>query len=72
MTPLKLYHNLEYLPSFQDFGGDFLLNLDAGLRVTVWKSFFTDVRFEYRYDSTPASGRKKDDTRFVLGVGWEF
>lgn len=72
VSPLKLYHNLEYLPSFQDFSGDFLLNLDAGLRVTVWKSFFTDFRFEYRYDSTPASGRKKDDTRFVLGVGWEF
>lgn len=70
--PLKLFHNLEYLPSFEDFAGDYLLNLDAGLRVTVWKGFFTDFRFEYRYDSTPASGRKKDDTRFVLAVGWEF
>jgi hypothetical protein len=70
--PLKLFHNLEYLPSFEDFTGNYLLNLDAGFRVAVWKGFFTDFRFEYRYDSTPATGRKKDDTRFVLGVGWEF
>lgn len=70
--PLKLYHNLEYVPSFEDFTGDFLLNLDAGLRVAVWKGFFTDFRFEYRYDSTPGTGRQKDDTRLVLGVGWEF
>ena len=52
--------------------GDYLLNINAGLRATVWKSLFTDFRVEYRYDNEPAPGRKKADTRVILGVGWEF
>ena len=69
---LKLYHTLEYLPSLEDFTNDYLLNLVAGLRATVWKGFFADFRVEFSHDNTPAPGRKKDDTRFIVGVGWEF
>jgi putative salt-induced outer membrane protein YdiY len=72
VQPLKLYHNLEYLPSFSDFTGDYLLNANAGLHAGVWRGLFTDLRIEYRYDSEPAPGRKKDDTRIILGAGWEF
>jgi Protein of unknown function, DUF481 len=70
--PLKLYHTLEYLPSFSDFTGDYLLNIDAGLRVTMWRGLFTDFRVEFRYDNEPAPGRRKSDTRFILGAGWQF
>lgn len=69
---LKLYHSLEYLPSFEDFAGDYLLNIVAGAKVKITKAFFGDFRFEYAYDSTPARGREKADTRLLLGVGWEF
>jgi hypothetical protein len=70
--PLTLYHTLEYIPSFQDLGGDYLLNIDAGARVAVWKGFFAELRYEFRYDSTPASGRHRTDQRYVLGAGWAF
>ena len=69
---LKLYHTLEYLPSLEDFTNDYLLNIVAGLRATVIKGFFADLRIEFSHDNTPAPGRKKDDTRFIVGVGWEF
>ena len=69
---LKLYHALEYLPSLEDFTNDYLLNVVAGLRATVYKGFFADFRVEFSHDNTPAPGRKKDDTRFIVGVGWEF
>jgi putative salt-induced outer membrane protein YdiY len=69
---VKLYHDLEYLPSLQDFTEDYLLNVNAGMRVGVWRGLFTDLRIEFRYDNTPAPGRKKEDTRFILGLGWEF
>jgi putative salt-induced outer membrane protein YdiY len=69
---LKLYHDLEYLPSLQNFTEDYLLNANAGMRVGVWRGLFTDLRIEFRYDNTPAPGRKKEDTRFIVGVGWEF
>ena len=72
VAPLKLYHTLEYIPSFEDFGGDYLLNLVAGAKVKIVKGFFGDFRIEWLYDSTPAPGREKADTRLILGVGWEF
>jgi hypothetical protein len=48
------------------------VNINAGLRAPVWKGLFTDVRIEYRYDNEPALGRQKADTRYILGLGWEF
>lgn len=70
--PLYLYHKLEYLPAFDDFSGDYLLNADAGARLTVWKGLFAEFRYEYRYDSKPAAGRDKTDQRYILGAGWAF
>jgi hypothetical protein len=36
VEPLKLYNTLEYLPDLADFG-QYLLNIDAGVRATVWE-----------------------------------
>jgi putative salt-induced outer membrane protein YdiY len=72
VEPLRLYNTFEYLPSFRAFTEDYLVNINAGLRATVWKGLFTDVRIEYRYDNEPAPGRKKADTRYILGLGWEW
>lgn len=72
VSPLKLYHTLEYLPSFDDFLGDYLLNVAAGAKLKITKAFFGDFRYEFAYDSTPARGREKSDSRFLLGIGWEF
>jgi putative salt-induced outer membrane protein YdiY len=72
LPPIKLYHTLEYLPSFSDITGDYLLNIDAGVQATIWKDFFGDFKIQYRYDSTPAPGRKNADTRYTVGVGWKF
>ena len=71
VEPLKLYHTFEYLPAFDDFN-DYLMTLVAGAKLKVTKAFFADVRFEWIYDSTPATGREKADTRFLVGVGWQF
>jgi putative salt-induced outer membrane protein YdiY len=72
LPPVKLYHTLEYLPSFSDITGDYLLNVDAGVQATIWKDFVGDFKIQYRYDSTPAPGRKSTDTRYIVGVGWKF
>ena len=69
---LKLFHNLEYLPSVTEPFVDYNLNLDAGLRATVIADFFAELKFEFRYDSTPAIDKKKEDLRFLVGVGWSF
>jgi len=72
IKPLKLFHNLEYLPNITDWTNDYNLNLDAGLRATVYEGFFAEAKIELRYDSTPAPGAKKEDVRYLLGVGWSF
>lgn len=69
---LTLYHKLEYIPSFEDIRGDYLLNVDAGARLTVWRGFFAELRYELRYDSTPAPGRDTTDARYIFGGGWSF
>lgn len=71
VKPVKLYHNLEYLPNVADFS-EYLLSINAGARATIWKGLFADFRIEYRYDSTPDAGRKSTDTRYILGAGWTF
>jgi hypothetical protein len=72
VEPILLYHKLEYIPSFEDLGGDYLLNIDAGARLAVWKGLFAELRYEFRYDSTPAPGRQRTDQRYILGAGWSF
>jgi len=69
---LKLFHNFEYLPRVTEPFVDYNLNLDAGLRATVIQNFFAEFRFEFKYDSTPAIGARKDDLRYLVGLGWAF
>ena len=69
---LKLFHNLEYLPRFTEPFVDYNLNLDAGLRATVIANFFAEFKFEFKYDSTPAIGARKEDLRYLVGLGWAF
>jgi putative salt-induced outer membrane protein YdiY len=64
-------HNLEYLPSIEDLS-DFNLNADAGVRVTLTKSMFTEFKVEWKFDGQPAPGAAENDLRYLLGVGWAF
>jgi putative salt-induced outer membrane protein YdiY len=64
-------HNVEYLPSVED-GADFNVNADAAVRASLTKTMFTEFKFEWRYDATPAPDAQKNDLRYMLGVGWTF
>ena len=68
---VSLRHNLVYLPSLED-GSDFNLDTDLGLRTSLTKNMFTELKVEWKYDATPAPGADKNDQRFLLGVGWSF
>ena len=68
---VTLFHNLEWLPAFED-PGDYNLNADAGVRASFSKTFFTEFKLLYQRDSTPAPGALKNDLRYILGVGWNF
>jgi putative salt-induced outer membrane protein YdiY len=66
-----LFHNLEWLPAFED-PGDYLLATDAGVRAKLTKQMFSEFKVEWNRDSTPAPDSLKNDLRYVLGLGWAF
>ncbi len=68
---LKLLHGLNYLPSLEDTE-DYYLRSDARLQVTMTESMFTQFQWVFEYDSTPSPGLDRDDSRYILSVGWSF
>jgi putative salt-induced outer membrane protein YdiY len=71
-TGIFLFHNFEYMPSFEDPTGQYLINADAGARFTLISNLFSEVRAEWKHNESPAPGRKKDDFRLMVGLGWTF
>jgi len=68
---ISLVHNLEYLPSVNRFS-DFLLNADAGMRVTLIGSMYSEVNAKLAYDNQPGLGARKATTELRLGVGMTY
>jgi putative salt-induced outer membrane protein len=68
---VSLFHNLEWLPAFDD-PGDYNINSDAGIRAKMTDKLFSEFKVQYQRDSTPAPDAEKNDIRFLLGVGYSF
>jgi putative salt-induced outer membrane protein YdiY len=68
---VKIFHNFEWLPSFED-PGDYILTTDVGIRFDITENFFTEGRIEWKQDSEPAPNTHENDLRYIIGVGWRF
>jgi putative salt-induced outer membrane protein YdiY len=66
-----MFHNLEYLPSIEDWS-TFLLRTDVGLRIDITKSMFVEGKIDETYNSSPAPGNEQNDTKYIVAVGWKF
>ena len=64
-------HNLRYYPSFGDLS-DYFLTTDAELRAAITKNMFGSLKAVLDYDSTPGQDVGATDTKYILGVGWNF
>ena len=42
------------------------------MRVALTQRMFSELKAEWRHDQTPAPGKTKDDTRYILSLGWTF
>jgi putative salt-induced outer membrane protein YdiY len=67
---VSLFHNLSYYPSMQN-GRNYLVNTDLGIHVTLTKKFFTEFKTVLDYDSNPAIGALKTNTRIELNIGYK-
>jgi putative salt-induced outer membrane protein YdiY len=68
---VTLFHDLEYFPSLEDIG-DFNVAANAGLRVTLVASLFSELKAQWRHDQTPAPGAERNDYRYLMSLGWSF
>ena len=64
-------HKLTYYPSFTS-PSDYFLTADAELRAAITDSMFSNFKAVLDYDSIPAQGVGTTDTKYILGVGWNF
>ena len=66
---VMIFNDLSYFPSLED-GSVFIVNTDAGIRADISTHFFTEFKFVLDYDSAPANGALKTNTRYQLDVGY--
>jgi len=68
---LEFFHDFEYLPQVDDFS-IFLAKADIGFTTKLIFNFDLLAKIEWEYNSTPSFGRKKSDTRYIVGLGYKW
>ncbi len=63
--------NLSYTPAIDDFS-DYFLTFDTELRISITKSFYTSFKYILDYDSEPGADSGSTDTKYIIGLGWDF
>ncbi len=67
----ELFHDHEGLFSSEDTS-DFLVRSHTGLRFPLLKRFDLSTQVDNDYDNKPSEGNQKNDTRFIIGLGYNF
>lgn len=67
----EIFHNFEYMPQVNDVEV-FLSKADIGFQTKLILDFNLLAKIEWEYNSTPSVGRKKSDTRYIIGLGYKW
>jgi len=67
----KLVHTNEYLYSFED-SEDWQFSADIGLNIPLGPGLFSEYKVEYDYDNKPTTDSEREDTKFTVGVGYQW
>jgi len=67
----ELFHTFEILPEVDEWE-KFLAKADVGFTTKLIYNFDLICKFEWEYNSKPANDRKKEDTRFIVGLGYKW
>ena len=68
---LKLFHNHTGLVNLNDVG-DILFRSHTGLKLPVYNGFDFLAQIDWDHDTRPAAGKVKTDTRYIIGIGYNF
>lgn len=69
---LAFTHNLEYLPSSDDWADSYLIDADAGFTYDVAANWQLMGKMEWDYNSAPGEHTKSSDFRYLLGLGYKW
>jgi len=61
----------ELFPSLED-SDDVNAKVDTRAKVSFTESMFGQLQWVFDWDNTPATGKEREDHRFLLSVGWKF
>ena len=68
---LEIFHEFEILPEVDEWE-KFLAKANVGFSADLIWNFNLLCKFEWDYNSKPANDRKKDDYRFIVGLGYKW
>ena len=68
---IELFHTFEILPQVDEWE-KFLAKADVGFTTKLIYDFDLVAKIEWEYNSKPANDRKKDDTRYIVGLGYKW
>ena len=68
---VDLISRLNLTTAFSDYS-DYVMNSDTELRLSITKSFFTNFKVMFNYDSTPGHEIEESEIRYLIGIGWRF
>jgi len=68
---LQFFHNHRITQSLESFS-DYIFKSKTGLRVPIFDTFQTTIRFDFDRDNAPGAGADKNDYKYLLtaGYGW--
>jgi len=67
----RLWESIEVLPQVDRFG-NFLLNFELGVEASLTEKFKLRTFIQDTYDHEPAPSRKRNDLKWVTGLGYDF
>ena len=68
---IEIFHEFEILPEVDEWE-KFLAKANVGFTAKLIYDFDLIAKIEWEYNSKPASDRKKDDTRYIVGLGYKW
>jgi len=68
---LEFFHSAEILPDVAEWD-KFLAKADVGFSTKLIYNFDLLAKIEWEYNSKPAADRKKDDIRYIVGLGYKW
>jgi putative salt-induced outer membrane protein YdiY len=67
----KIWESVEYMPRIDDFG-DYVLNAEVGVSAGITEHVDLRAVLQDTYRSEPPAGRKNNDLKLIVGVGYKF